>query len=243
MRIEDNQGRTITSLEDWAKLYDTPRESKHWKEHRSAYSIADFILNHDGAETIRSRISATLGHEIRFDRVVPEYEVRFDKFGKGRMHDLGIFGQVDTGESVFVGVEAKVDETFNETVHDAYLKAKANQIAGVSTNAPERIEKLLKLHFEHFDPPKVSMFDVRYQLLYATAGTVAVGADISILFVAVFKTALYSELAAAENYRDYIKFMTEVGAKPIDASDKSAVGHELVLDSNKLTCLYEYFEL
>ena len=159
------------------------------------------------------------------------------------MHDLGIFGQVDSGERVFVGLEAKVDETFNASVRDAYLTAKANQIAGKSTKAPERIEKLLELHFGHFKPPKVSMFGVRYQLLYATAGTLAVGTDISILFVAVFKTSLYNELAAAENYRDYIHFMTEVGATPIDASDKAATGHELVLDGKKLTCLYEYFDL
>lgn len=243
MRIEDIHGRELAALDDWAVLYDTPRERRHWKQHRSAFSIADFILNYDGAEIIRSRISATLEQEIRFDRIVPEYEVSFDGFGRGRMHDLGIFGQSDSGDSVFVGVEAKVDETFNVTVREAYLKAKANQIAGVSTNAPERIEKLLAMHFGHFEPPRVPMFDVRYQLLYATAGTLAQGADISVLFVAVFKTRLYSELLAAENFRDYIQFMTEAGATPIKLADRAAAGHELELDGRKLTCLYESFEL
>jgi len=128
------------------------------------------------------------------------------------LHDVALFGKVQSGKSIFVGVEAKVDESFGPSVHDAYLKAKAKQIAGISTNAPERIEKLLAMHFSE---PNISMFDVRYQLLYATAGTIAAGTDISVLYVIVFKTAMYSESISAENYRDYIQFMSKVGADPV----------------------------
>ncbi|WP_163341008.1 hypothetical protein [Desulfopila sp. IMCC35008] len=89
-----------------------------------------------------------------------------------------------------VGVEAKVDETFGPTVQDYYLAAKAKQITGSSTNAPQRVEKLLSMHFTK---PKVSMFDIRYQLLYTTAGTLAAGADVSALYVAVFISKLYDK--------------------------------------------------
>jgi hypothetical protein len=240
MRIEDKNGAEIVDIEGWAKLYDNPEQRHHWKEHRSAYSAADFILNQEGAEAIRSRVASTIGKDIRLDRIVPEYEVRFDEFGKGRMHDLGIFGKADSGESLFIGVEAKVDESFGDSVRDAYLKAKARQITGASTNAPERIEGLLGMHFSTGD---ASMFDIRYQLLYATAGTVAVKKDISVLYVIVFKTSLYDEARGDQNYQDYIQFMSKVGAEPLDLPNQEAVGHELILQEKKLVCLYEYFDL
>ena len=62
------------------------------------------------------------------DRAISEYEQKFDDFrGRGRIHDLGIFGQTESGKSLFVGVEAKVDEPFGPFVHDAYLSAKAKR--------------------------------------------------------------------------------------------------------------------
>ena len=188
MRIENLQGNEIGSLEDWAKLYDTPRQKRQWEEHRSAYSVADFIMNRNGSASLQSRISSVLSQPIELERAIPEYELSFDEYGRGRVHDLGIFGNSDAGQSVFVGVEAKVDEPFGRSVHDAYLGAKAKQIVGESTKAPERIEDLLSLHFSD---PDISMFDIRYQLLYATTGTLAANKDISVLYVVVFKTPLY----------------------------------------------------
>ncbi|MFT5043621.1 MAG: hypothetical protein ACI8UP_000584 [Porticoccaceae bacterium] len=105
MRIETPTGDEINSFDDWAKIYDTPKEKIHWKEGRSAYSAAEFMMNQNGEEYIRLRVSDTLGKSITFDRAIPEHEVRFDKFGKGRTHDIGMYGTTDTGESIFVGVE------------------------------------------------------------------------------------------------------------------------------------------
>lgn len=241
MRIEDNQGREITDLDSWATIYDNSQQSHQWKEHRSAYSMAEFTMNRGGAESIHSRVVDILGEAVQFDKAIPEQEIRFDEYGRGRVHDLAIYGNTDSGKSVFVGVEAKVDEPFGQNyVRDAYLVAKARQIAGESTNAPQRIEKLLALHF---DKPKVSMFDVRYQLLYATTGTLAAGADISVLYVIVFKTPLYDEKVGADNYRDYIQFMTEANAMPLKLPNKETVAHQLELGGKKLACLHEYFEL
>ncbi|MCK5326867.1 MAG: hypothetical protein KAJ57_12685 [Woeseiaceae bacterium] len=240
MRIEDANGNEILTLEEWEKLYDTPQQSHQWVQHRSAYSVAEFMLNHDGASHIQARVSDAFGQSLMLERAIPEYEQRFDKYGRGRVHDLGIFGTSSDGRSVFVGVEAKVDEPFGATVHDSYLQAKANQITGKSTNAPERIEKLLALHFAE---PDTSMFDIRYQLLYATAGTLAAEADISVLYVVVFKTPLYDESIGANNYRDYIHFVNKVGGKPVALGDKGAVAHQLELGGRELLCLHEYFAL
>ncbi|BBL76357.1 DUF6946 family protein [Methylomagnum ishizawai] len=240
MDIVDNQGKRIDSLAAWARLYQSPRSAQQWKEHRSAYSMAEFILHRDGAGALRARIADALGEAVEFEKAIPEREIRFDLFGRGRMHDLGIYGRTGSGKSLFVGVEAKVDEPFGALVREAYLAAKARQIAGESTHAPARMEQLLKLHFASPDP---SVFEVRYQLLYATAGTLAAGADISVLYIVVFKTPLYNEIVSAENYRDYVDFMAKAGASPLKLSSKEAQGHKLVLGGKELVCLHEYFEL
>ena len=240
MDIIGSGGEKIDSMAAWARLYESPRSAHQWKEHRSAYSVAEFILNRNGADALRARVSEALGEPVEFEKAVPEMEVRFDQFGRGRMHDLGLTGRTASGKSLFVGVEAKVDEPFGALVRDAYLSAKARQIVGESTNAPERIEQLLKLHFQSPDP---SMFEVRYQLIYATAGTLAVGADISVLYIVVFKTPLYSETISAENYRDYVDFMGKVGAEPMRLTTKEAQGHKLLLGGKELVCLHEHFEL
>ena len=240
MRIENSSGREIRTFDEWAALYETPQQSHQWKEHRSAWSVADFVMHRDGVSRLRARLADALNQDVTVERVVPEFEQRFDQYGRGRVHDLGLFGQTADGRTVFVGVEAKVDETFGATVHDAYLQAKANQITGKSTNAPERIEQLLALHFAE---PSPTMFEVRYQLLYATAGTLAVNADIAVLYVVVFKTPLFDESIGASNYYDYIHFVNKVGGRPVPLGDKGAIAHEIILGDRPLVCMHEYFDL
>lgn len=241
MRIEKYSGEPIESLSDWAQLFDYAETAHQWKVGRSAHAIADFVLHHDGCSILQRRVSQAIKQELVFDRVVPEYEVRFDNFGRGRVHDLAMFGKTKNSQTVFVGVEAKVDETFGPTVHDYYLAAKAKQITGTSTNAPKRVEKLLSMHFTK---PKVSMFDVRYQLLYATAGTLAARADISVLFIAVFITDLFDKTIGANNHRDYLKFLSEIGAQPtpsVQHTENMSI-HQIILQGNNLTCIHEYFK-
>lgn len=240
MDVIGPDGEQIDSMAAWARLYESPRSARQWKEYRSAHSLAEFILNRNGAEALCMRIGEALGESVEFKRAIPEMEVRFDQFGRGRVHDLGITGLTASGKSLFVGVEAKVDEPFGALVREAYLSAKARQIAGKSSNAPERIEQLLKLHFH---TPSPSMFEVRYQLLYATAGTLAAGADISVLYIVVFKTPLFSEIVSAENYRVYVDFMSRVGAEPLKLPTKEATGHRLLLGGKNLICLHEHFKL
>ena len=137
MKVEDTKGAPITNLADWAKLYDSPRSSHQWKEGRSAYSAAEFIINRNGAESLRARVSDALREPVVFDRIVPEHEVRFDQFGHGRMHDLAVFGKTSSGQTLFVGVEAKVDEPFGASVRDAYLAAKSRHVEAVQEVALE----------------------------------------------------------------------------------------------------------
>lgn len=239
VRIESVYGDEIRSFEDWARIYENPQQSHQWVEHRSAMSIAQYVMQRNGLDKIMARVAKAAGQDVTLERVVPEFEQRFDGYGRGRVHDLGLFGTVADGRSVFVGVEAKVDESFGPTVKERYLGAKANQITGTSTNAPERIEQLLAMHYAEANK---DMFNVRYQLLYATAGTLAVGADIALLYVLVFRTPQYDEVIGAENYRDYLRFVTSVGGKSMDLGEPGLRAHELSLDGKRLLCLHEVVE-
>lgn len=87
------------------------------------------------------------------------------------------------------------------------------------------------------------MFDLRYQLLYATAGTMSANADISVLYVLVFKTNLYNKEIGVKSYSDYTDFLRKVGADPLPISDNGLIGHRLTLQGKDLVCLYGYFDI
>lgn len=205
MRIENSDGAAITDIAAWEKVFE--KEPHHWKPGRSAHSIADFILHRNGEERLRTLVSAALGEDVEFERAVPELEVRFDKYGKGRVHDLGIYGRTASGVSLFVGVEAKVDESFGDTVSKVYRQAKSREDSGAVTNAPARVEELLAANGLESDPADCNL---RYQLLYATVGTTAADADLCVLVVGVFRTELYAPARGAENLEDYLEFMKGV---------------------------------
>ena len=95
MRIEDSKGNQLTCLDDWRGL----QVPDKWKPGRSAHSIADFVVNRQGASSLRDRVSSVLGEPVEFLKLVPEYEVRFDRYGRGRVHDLGIFGDTVSGRA------------------------------------------------------------------------------------------------------------------------------------------------
>ena len=64
MEIRDTKGIAITCIEDWAKVFDTPKKKRHWKVGRSAYSIAKFILEDRGEDKIASLISSILSEKV-----------------------------------------------------------------------------------------------------------------------------------------------------------------------------------
>jgi len=208
MKIKFN-GKTISNIKDWEKEVFSGKKKIHWKVGRSAYSLADFIINKNGKVDIKKEIIKVIGVDLTFNIAHPEYEVQFDKFGHGREHDLGIFGVTKSGKKVFIGIEAKVDEPFGDTIAESYIKGKIKELNGKNTNAPKRIEKLLKSNFGII---KNSHFKLPYQLLFSTAGTLSVDADIHIFFVIVFKTYLSNALKVTQNKNKYIKFHEELGA-------------------------------
>lgn len=235
-KIISNKGNLITSMEDWAKLYTAGNKAKHWKPGRSAYSIAEYVINRNGLNRIAERVSEVLEEGVAFEKAIPELELKFDTLGQGRVHDLGIYGQTSSGKSLFIGVESKVDETFNKTIADVYLQAIARRVGGGSTNAPERIEGLLR---NHFRGPEKKDFDLRYQLLYSVAGTLASKQDLSMMYIIVFKTDLYDELRGLENLKDYIAFINASRSEELDCSHPEALVHKIKVFRKSLYSIYE----
>ena len=235
MRIETSDGKPLSSLADWQAIH----KPAQWKPGRSAYSVADFIVNRDGARHLSRRVSAVLGESVEFHIITPELEVRFDRYGKGRFHDLGIRGETESGESLFVGVEAKVDESFGAHVADEWRKAQRTLQRGQRTRLPNRISELCA-RFQ--DGDGISPTDeIRYQLMHGVAGTVEAGADVSVFYIAVFATDDYDEEKGEANFQDYQTFLTRAAATPTLNQDRNAKSHTLNLSGKRLTTIYEYF--
>ena len=232
MKIE-YKGKSITNLCEWETEIFSGAKKKHWKDGRSAKSIADFILNKKGEQYIKDEVSKVISEDVTLKVAYPEFEVKFDKFGHGREHDLAILGKTKSGKQIFIGLEAKVDEPFGETIADAYINAKTSELNGNNTNAPKRIEELLKRIFGII---KKSYFQLRYQLLYSTVGTLGADADIHIFFVLVFNYTKQSDAVKIKNnHTDYIRFFTKLGAKNYPNSSN----FETTIEGKKLISIYK----
>jgi len=239
MDIINKNNQPIKNLNDWKK--EIPK--KDWVEGRSAYSLANFVLNEKGLELIKNTINDILKEEINFEKGIPEYEVRFDEFGgRGRYHDLGVWGKTKTtNKTFFIGIESKVDETFGQTVSEAYISGIIKKLNKENTNIPKRVEKLLEQNFG--DKIKSRHFDIRYQLLYTTMGTIKEKADISICFIIVFKTSSYDKNKGKENYRDYCQFIHNVVSEKIPCNIDIMEVNKLTIDDKKVYSVYSEIDV
>ena len=226
MRIETSDGKPLRSMADWQAVHNPEK----WKPGRSAHAIADFIVNRDGARVLSRRVSAILGERAGFRKIIPEHKVAFDQYSNPRVHDLGIYGETESGKTLFVGLEAKVDEKFGEYVSVEWQNADTPSKRGRITQLCDRFQNV----------PGISEYDeVRYQLVYAVAGTVDAGADLSILYIAVFATDDYDPAKGESNRQDYRTFITRAGGTAIP--NPYSESHNLNIGGKPLTAIYETF--
>lgn len=78
------RNKDINTLEEWKGIVFTGKKEKHWKEGRSAYALADFVLNKDGLSVVKQMVSSVIDEAFEFTSAIPEYEARFDQYGHGR---------------------------------------------------------------------------------------------------------------------------------------------------------------
>ena len=227
-------------MEEWSGQV----RPRHWKEGRSAYSLADFILNRDGSSFLEERISHVLAQPVKLAEATPEYRARFDSYqGNTSNLDLGIFGTAGSQHSLFVGIEAKVDERFGSgTVCQMYRSAGEKRIKTPSSKAAARIKGLLSNYFSEESEPCDSRFsEVGYQLLTGTAGTVATQMDFVVFYVMVFKTHLYDQVKGRDNRLDYERFIKGANGKVLMQDDDDFQAHEVTMAETRLVCVYDSF--
>jgi len=230
MKIKSTEkGTAITNIDEWKDCFVGTKKKKErdvqWKSGRSAKTLAEYVLRADspeqGLEDVLNKTFCSIPELkndcVFFDIAYPEFSVSFDRYPSPREHDLGVFGKTRTGKELFVGLEAKVDEKFGNTVMEEYEKAIEKRDNGVKTNLPERIMGLLNyLHL----PQSIDKFPkLRYQLLHGLVGTVKnldvafTEPDYPLFCVLVFKTKGFSEkddykeIEGKANYQDYEYFI------------------------------------
>lgn len=148
-----------------------------------------------------------------------EEQTHFDDFGGPRNHDLVVVGTT-AGEKAIVCIEAKAGETFGGTVDEYRGAAIRKREGGDSTNAPERLERLLSTYAPDLDPLSEEVGALRYQLLTALAGTVMAASELkaqhAVLMIHEFKT---DARESADNSGDLARFATAVLGVELPSSD------------------------
>jgi hypothetical protein len=207
------KGDRIADICDWTR-YGAPASARHWKPGRSAYCTAEAWLSGTGERSLRAvldRAPELAGLEI--ERAIVEEQTSFDHLRGGRRnHDLLLTGTAG-GRATVVGVEAKADETFGQTVSENATEA--------SPGATERLDLVTRALTGATPAERSSLAALRYQLFSGVAGSLAAarehGAKQAVFVVQTFRTPLTDDARIAKNDADLRAFVeTALGAKPGD---------------------------
>lgn len=212
--------KEIKSINDW-KLYASPKgQDKQWVIGRSAYSMADFAINHN--ENFNKVITDILNEcEIDIQDFVCEPEAvaglgKGMKRGGARNHDLLMIGS----KNCVIGIEAKVSETFDYELGKRHIEQGGD-------NTETRAFALKK--FLTPGKPWNDVKDIGYQLFTATRGTMISAVDSAmkkvyenaILLIIVFvgkirlnngETQETYKTTIKKNDEDFKKFLCATGA-------------------------------
>ena len=210
--ISNRDGVPIRSVKEWGRLA-KPAATNHWKDGRSAKELAKSWIAGDGqAALIRLLDTHQATADLSIDSAMAEAQVSFDEYPGGkRNHDLLVRGTCASG-SIVIGLEAKADESFGQTIAAYDRHARRIRDAGKSTNAPERLTALLDEIGAMSLERVPSAGDLRYQLFSGVAGTLAAadGDDLAAFVVHEFATDLTTEAKREANKRALAEFVGDV---------------------------------
>ena len=205
-----NPSQPLTDLSAWRDAFVAiDKNPSHWKEGRSACSLARYFLSGRGEPEIVATVNGLLADDSVecLERGEIECLCPFDAYRNPRRQDMGIWGWTKNGRRFFVGVEAKVDEPFSDdTLGSALAKAGKTKIAKPKSCALDRIHGLC----DWFDvsPEDETVRDLRYQLFHFTKGTADVAdVDIRIMLLLTFHTPEYDSKKGEGNAADWQAFL------------------------------------
>lgn len=159
MKIKISKNNNIiTTVEEWYQFAPPKAKGKHWKDGRSAKSLAQFMTDKNQVKKLEDILV-----ELKYDTngvisCTPEANTVLPCKGNGRNHDLLMIG-----EDFVVGIEAKVSESFGEEISTELIEA--------SDNKKGRIDKLANELFGCKINEIKDGLELRYQLLTGVYGT------------------------------------------------------------------------
>lgn len=159
MKIKISKNNNIiTTVEEWYQFAPPKAKGKHWKDGRSAKSLAQFMTDKNQVKKLEDILV-----ELEYDTngvisCTPEANTVLPCKGNGRNHDLLMIG-----EDFVVGIEAKVSEPFGEEISTELIEA--------SDNKKGRIDKLANELFGCKINEVKDGLKLRYQLLTGVYGT------------------------------------------------------------------------
>ena len=159
MKIKISKNNNIiTTVEEWYQFAPPKAKGKHWKDGRSAKSLAQFMTDKNQVKKLEDILV-----ELEYDTngvisCTPEANTVLPCKGNGRNHDLLMIG-----EDFVVGIEAKVSEPFGEEISTELIEA--------SDNKKGRIDKLANELFGCKINEVKDGLELRYQLLTGVYGT------------------------------------------------------------------------
>ena len=204
-------GNRLRTLQDWQRLA-SPKSPIHWKDDRSAKENARRWLEtapHLPSEIAGLLLSCGMLGTVGPWSAEPEARVSFDEFrGEPANIDMLVKAEDDNG-LIVICIEAKVDETFGETVERTLSEAKKRLEKSPKSKGVERLERLAKTF--RLDLARSEVLNLRYQLLTLTAATIAEAhrhsAKCAMAIVHEFITPLTNEERRDRNARDLDDFL------------------------------------
>ncbi len=236
MQISNKNGKIITSLSTWKDAFIEVDNPKHWKPGRSAHSLALHFtrpsINGSKGIDVLSEYLGYLGfNNVLFDYAEIEHESRFDTFrGKGRIQDMMIWAR-NGSLPIAICIEAKVDETFDKNVPDAYKSKEKELGARPNSKALQRLKNICEHYYEGTQICELK--HIRYQLLYYLAGSINEARKINgVVFMPIFiyHTDMYNTKNGDNNKIDYMNFMKSLGFKSLSLNDDTILMYQNKLD-------------
>jgi len=166
--ISNQAGDQIMDAEEWFKHAPPKKGIKQWCDGYSAKELAKSWTT--GGPHVPLELEALFkSHEytqrLTIERVMAEVKTDLDCFGGPRNHDLVLIGHDNKCQRIVACIEAKARESFGKIITEELRIAESKK----SSNAPTRIHNLSKAIFGC--EPNDHIKTLRYQLLYALAGT------------------------------------------------------------------------
>ena len=203
IKISKNNN-TITTVEEWYQFAPPKAKGKHWKDGRSAKSLAQFMTDKNQVKKLEDILVELEYNTKGVISCTPEANTVLPCKGNGRNHDLLMIG-----EDFVVGIEAKVSEPFGEEISTELIEA--------SDNKKGRIDKLANELFGCKINEVKDGLELRYHLLTGVYGTLLEAENNqkskALFLVVVFTDGLTSEdeNAVNRNNDDFKNFCQQIG--------------------------------